>query len=154
MEGLGAHHLSLFNIPTIKKLIKVGQMWTYWFDWLIPENTRWEKVLGLFVPRWLTYSTGSFLLEDCRYLSITIWPNLIHKSSRGPTSYTSFSFHNWNKITSHLKLLNGFKISTVSRGRHRSEIALPGQVLLTLWLTWWRVSRRRRCSDDKWFIPK
>jgi len=25
MEGLGAHHLSLFNIPTIKKLIKMGE---------------------------------------------------------------------------------------------------------------------------------
>ena len=24
MEGLGAHHISLFNITTIKKLIKVG----------------------------------------------------------------------------------------------------------------------------------
>ena len=29
------------------------------FIGLIPENVRWERVLGLFAPRWLTYSTGS-----------------------------------------------------------------------------------------------
>ena len=29
---------------------------------LIPENVRWEKVLGLFAQKWLTYSTGSFLI--------------------------------------------------------------------------------------------
>ena len=27
MDGLGAHHISLFNITTIKKLVKVSVSW-------------------------------------------------------------------------------------------------------------------------------
>ena len=136
MEGLGAHHLSLFNIPTIKKLIKVGQMCTYWFDWHIPENVRWEKVPGLFVPRWLTYSTGSLPILNCHHLSsVFFWPSLIHKSSWGQHPILYFLFI----IDIHLRTIStcsmALKTSPVSKCR-RSEIILSDQVLLTLWLTW------------------
>ena len=118
---------------------KAYQGWskcTYWIDWLIPENVRWEKVLGLFVPRWLTYSTGSLPILNCHHLSsVFFWPSLIHKSSWGQHPILYFLFI----IDIHLRTIStcsmALKTSPVSKCR-RSEIILSDQVLLTLWLTW------------------